>query len=63
MSRRVLFIALVIVTALPSLRALTPDERRQYLTKLQAILPDVPSFRQWLDKTNELPPDFDSSRV
>jgi pimeloyl-ACP methyl ester carboxylesterase len=41
-------------------RAMTPEERRDYLAKLQQILPDVPSFREWLQKTGELPPDFDS---
>ena len=40
--------------------AMTPDERRAYLAKLQQILPDVPSFNQWLQKTSELPPDFDA---
>ena len=39
---------------------MTPEERRQYLEKLQQILPDVPSFREWLAKTGELPPDFDA---
>jgi pimeloyl-ACP methyl ester carboxylesterase len=39
---------------------MTPDERRQYLEKLQQILPDVPSFTAWLQKTGEIPPDFDS---
>jgi pimeloyl-ACP methyl ester carboxylesterase len=61
MSRRNFVIALLfLAVAIPQLHALTPDERRQYLTKLQSILPDVPSFRQWLDKTGELPPDFDA---
>ena len=60
MSRRILFITLLVLTALPPVHALTPDERRQYLTKLQTIIPNVPSFQQWLDKTNELPPDFDA---
>ena len=60
MSRRILFIALLSLTALPQVRAMTPDERRDYLAKLQTILPKVPSFQQWLDKTNELPPDFDA---
>ena len=60
MSRRILFAVLLILLALPQVRALTPDERRQYLAKLQTILPNVPSFQQWLDKTNELPPDFDA---
>jgi pimeloyl-ACP methyl ester carboxylesterase len=40
--------------------AMTPEERREYLAKLQQILPDVPSFRDWLQKTGELPPDFDA---
>ena len=39
---------------------MTMEERRQYLEKLLQILPDVPSFKQWLDKTGELPPDFDA---
>ena len=41
-------------------RAMTPEQRREYLAKLQQILPDVPSFDQWLQKTGELPPDFDA---
>jgi pimeloyl-ACP methyl ester carboxylesterase len=41
-------------------RALTPEARRAYLAQLQQILPDVPSFREWLQKTGELPPDFDA---
>jgi pimeloyl-ACP methyl ester carboxylesterase len=39
---------------------MTPQERRDYLEKLLKVLPDVPSFKQWLDKTGELPPDFDA---
>ena len=39
---------------------MTPEERRQYLEKLQQILPDVPSFREWLHNSGELPPDFDA---
>jgi len=60
MERRIFVAVILMLVAFPQLRALTPDERRQYLTKLQGILPDVPSFRQWLDKTGELPPDFDA---
>ena len=40
--------------------SMTPEERRDYLAKLLKILPPVPSFQQWLDKTGELPPDYDS---
>ena len=39
---------------------MTDQERRQYLEKLQQILPEVKSFREWLQKTGELPPDFDA---
>jgi pimeloyl-ACP methyl ester carboxylesterase len=39
---------------------MTEAERRQYLEKLLETLPDVPSFNQWLQKTAELPPDFDA---
>jgi hypothetical protein len=38
----------------------TLEERRRYLEKLLQILPDVPSFRDWLRKTGESPPDFDA---
>jgi pimeloyl-ACP methyl ester carboxylesterase len=38
----------------------TPEERRAYLQHLQQILPDVPSFREWLQSSGELPPDFDA---
>lgn len=35
-------------------------KRREYLEKLLKILPPVPAFNDWLKKTGELPPDFDS---
>jgi dienelactone hydrolase len=41
-------------------RSMTAEERRQYLEKLQQILPPAPSFNEWLQKTGELPPDFDA---
>jgi len=40
--------------------AMTPEERREYLAKLQQILPEAPAFREWLQKTGEIPPDFDA---
>jgi cephalosporin-C deacetylase-like acetyl esterase len=40
--------------------AMTDDERRTYRDKLVSILPNVPSFDQWLKKSDELPPDFDA---
>ncbi len=39
---------------------MTAEERRQYRDHLLQILPDVPSFKAWIDKSGELPPDFDS---
>src|SRR5262245_48205324 len=39
---------------------MTPEERRQYLVRLNEILPDVPSFQEWLERTREIPPDFDA---
>lgn len=52
--------AVILILSASSAGAMTPAERREYLEKLQRILPDVPSFRAWLDKTGELPPDFDA---
>jgi hypothetical protein len=40
--------------------SMTEAERRQYLEKLLQTLPDVPSFTEWLQKTGEIPPDFDA---
>jgi len=39
---------------------MTEAERRQYLNNLLQMLPNVPSFNEWLQKTGELPPDFDA---
>src|SRR5579862_5204396 len=51
--------ALLAACAAPA-AAMTEQERRAYLEKLQQILPDAPAFRAWLEKSGELPPDFDS---
>src|SRR5579863_253607 len=39
---------------------MTVEERREYLDKLLKTLPPAQQFQQWLDKTGELPPDFDA---
>jgi cephalosporin-C deacetylase-like acetyl esterase len=39
---------------------MTPEERKTYLDKLAQILPVVPSFNAWLERTHEVPPDFDA---
>jgi dienelactone hydrolase len=51
--------ALIFCSFFPA-SAMTPEERRVYLEKLQQILPDAPAFREWLQKSGELPPDFDA---
>jgi pimeloyl-ACP methyl ester carboxylesterase len=64
LKRAILTTALICITFMPHLRGMTPEERRQYLVKLNQILPDVPSFKEWLERTKEIPPDFDAfSRV
>src|SRR5580658_6758986 len=63
MARSTTLVLLFLSVLLPGSQpagAMTPEERRQYLEKLQQILPDVPIFREWLQKTGEIPPDFDS---
>ncbi|HEY6346524.1 MAG TPA: alpha/beta fold hydrolase [Bryobacteraceae bacterium] len=48
------------LTLLRPAAAMTEQERREYLDQLLKILPNAPQFKQWLDKTGELPPDFDT---
>jgi dienelactone hydrolase len=59
-SKRTLFAALFAIALNRPAGSMTPEERRQYQQKLLEILPDVPSFRQWLEKTGEIVPDFDA---
>jgi dienelactone hydrolase len=39
--------------------SMTGQERRAYLQWMQRLLPDVPEWTAWQQKTGELPPDFD----
>ena len=57
-SRLVALLALLAIAQ--SSVATTPEERRAYLDKLVQTLPAVPSFNAWLQRTSELPPDFDA---
>jgi len=57
--RVVLAVLIAVIMAAPGV-AMTLEERRQYLDKLQQILPDSPAFKAWLQKSGELPPDFDA---
>ena len=59
-TRFLVLILLMLLVVIRPLRAMTPDERRQYRDQLLQTLPDVPSFREWAQKTGELPPDFDA---
>ena len=52
--------AMALSALMQPLRAMTQQERRQYLEKLLQTLPDVPTFKQWLDKTGEIPPELSS---
>ena len=56
---RLLAMLALFAIVLPSL-AMTPQERKTYLDKLVQTLPAVPSFNAWLERTHELPPDFDA---
>lgn len=49
---------LAVLLSAGSLWSATLEPRRQYLDRLQQILPSVPSFNSWLDNTQELPPDI-----
>ena len=53
---------LVLLATAPS-RAATPmtqADREEYLRKLEQILPPLPSWNAWQQKTGALPPDFNS---
>lgn len=56
----VLIVSLAPLAMQPAAQAMTPQERREYLERLQKILPASEPWRQWLEKSGELPPDFDS---
>jgi cephalosporin-C deacetylase-like acetyl esterase len=61
MKRQWRLVALLALLALaPPSPAMTPEQRRAYLDKLLQTLPAVPSFNTWLQRTGELPPDFDA---
>jgi cephalosporin-C deacetylase-like acetyl esterase len=61
MKRRPQLLVFVLLVAIAfHSSAMTPEERRAYLDKLLQTLPPLPSFAAWLQRTNELPPDFDA---
>jgi pimeloyl-ACP methyl ester carboxylesterase len=60
MKRQAVRLALTALCLAISASSMTTEQRREYLQKLLQILPEVPSFNEWLQKTGELPPDFDA---
>src|SRR5205823_386812 len=56
---RLLAILALLALALPA-PGMTPEQRRMYLDKFVQTVPAVPSFNAWLQRSGELPPDFDA---
>ncbi len=62
-ARRTLLAAFVMVACCLNGAANADDattRRRGYLAQLRRVLPESKPWEEWLDKTGELPPDFDS---
>ena len=57
---RLVAVALALLVLAPPLRAMTEQERRAHLEWMLKSLPDAPQFKQWQQRTGELPPDFDA---
>jgi dienelactone hydrolase len=57
--RQIAYSFLAILAFVQTASPMTVEERREYLDKLLKTLPPAPQFQQWLNKTGELPPDFD----
>jgi pimeloyl-ACP methyl ester carboxylesterase len=69
MKRRTILAALSCAMLGSVIWAMTIEQRKEYRDKLMQIIPPVmsgprgnqtDSFKQWIDKTNALPPDFDA---
>jgi dienelactone hydrolase len=58
--RQIIFSALAVLALAPLASPMTVEERQEYLGRLVKTLPASPQFQQWLDKSGELPPDFDA---
>ena len=57
---RRLGVAVALVALAHPLGAMTEQERRAHLEWMLKSLPDAPQFRQWQEKTGEIPPDYDA---
>ena len=51
---------LALLTLSSSLRAMTTEQRRDYLDWMLKNLPDEPAWKAWQAMSGELPPDFDA---
>jgi len=60
MWRQIARLSLIVLALIQPALPMSEQERREYRDKLLKILPPAPQFQQWLDKTDELPPDFDA---
>jgi pimeloyl-ACP methyl ester carboxylesterase len=60
MTRRITLTLLIVLALIQPASPMSEQERREYRDKLLKILPPAPQFQQWLEKTGELPPDFDA---
>jgi dienelactone hydrolase len=60
MRRNLIYSIIALLAISGTVFSMTNEERREYRDKLLLLLPEVPSFKQWIDKGGELPPDFDA---
>jgi pimeloyl-ACP methyl ester carboxylesterase len=58
--RSLIFVLLVSPALCQSSKPMTTAERQDYVQKLVQILPAVPTWTEWQQKTGALPPDFNS---
>jgi pimeloyl-ACP methyl ester carboxylesterase len=58
--KRYAVVAALLLAAASLSWSMSPDDCRQYLEKMRQILPNVPSWTAWQQKTGSLPPDFDA---
>jgi cephalosporin-C deacetylase-like acetyl esterase len=58
--QRKLLAALCVLLAARTGWSMTEEERKAYLEKFQQTVPVVATFNQWLQRSGELPPDFDA---
>jgi len=60
LGRFLLIVALLSIPATLKGAGDTIEKRKAFLTQLLAMLPQDPAWNEWLNRTGELPPDFDA---